>query len=146
MALDDFEQGRYPEPDTSPDGDPDFWQVQRAAIFGHLTAVTQTYGKVRSVGLEVRSPDLRAAIEEAGDLVELIGNQLHTWSIQAAKGDKLQPELASIRLLDLNMSHGIGVLPALAERAEHVVRQAAGKSNTVDLWSLEAKSDATMTP
>lgn len=141
QMLDDFAAGRYPEPDEGPT----FWHRQHDAIFGYLTPVKETYIAVRAVGLKVRSPDLSAALEEAGDLIELIGDQLHAWSVQAGKGEEFQPELDRIQQLNLDRSRGVGPLPALAQRAESVLREAAKRSNAVDLWTSGHNPDATMT-
>lgn len=132
----DFAAGLYPEPDEDPNDGPTVWELHATAISGHLASVKEAYIAARSVGIAVRSPDLRTAVEHSGNIIELIGDQIHIWSTQAGNME-LEPELDSIRQMALETSTGVGVLPTLAAQAERVIRHAVQQSDIVDLWLEE---------
>lgn len=146
--LEDIHHGRVPEPDDAADPDfgdgPGFWDRQHQSLYKYLSPVKDVYVEVRMVGISVRSPDLTDALEETGTLVELIGDQLHTWSIQAGKGEELADPLDRIRDLSLDARVSGGVLPALAHRAEQVLREAVVQSNAVDPWADEGTFEGSM--
>lgn len=144
--MNDFATGKKVEPDYGREGGPTHWDAHHDAIFGYLSPVKDAYVAVRAAGLAARSPDLLTALTEAGDLIELMGDQLHAWSIQAGRGVELSPELDGIRQLNLDIGHGIGALPLVAQRVELILRAAAAQSDALDLRPAEDNSDASMTP
>ena len=110
----------------------------REVIKAHLVAL-------QAASYAVRVPALRAALDEAVELTELAGKQMHTWGIQTmSRLDPLTPMLDDVKALYLPVDNGFGALPALAHRSEARIHDALKGIHQADPWADQ--NDASIAP
>ncbi|WP_072815497.1 hypothetical protein [Rhodococcus zopfii] len=87
MAYDDERsKGKRPPKADSLPSDPTAFDTLKP----HVDAVRSMLQDIQSAAFSVVTDDLHSVLEEAVRLVEWVGAQSHTWSMQAANGEELE--------------------------------------------------------
>lgn len=124
--------------------------LERFQAYAHYTdSANRLKVSLEVASLSVRDPQLRTALDQSVSLVELLGRQIHTWSMHVAAGrTELPDELEGISALPLKPElRKVGTLFAVAHHAMSTVKGALDGIPKLELWPAQPdQGDASIAP
>ncbi|WP_458682672.1 hypothetical protein [Prescottella equi] len=121
----------HPEAQTSFE-DQDYLDMRSRTIHLHQRSVVDEYRRVRIAAIRVTSRDLRPPLDEACQIISLLGKQIDEWSLAASKGKDLDTIVSEIDVLGLDMGSDTGVFGVASWHVLKLVRDAAASSKGID--------------
>lgn len=126
----DLENGEFPVPDE----DESYHEGWKKSLRKHLAPVRNIRSGLITTSDSVRTPELVAVLEEAKEMVQALGDQIHAWSKDAGSYRDLGEPLQQVAKLMTSTDGTEKLLEGIAGRTQEVVREALRKDPTPDLW------------